>query len=133
MDLARMIVDAAQESQQQDAIKLLLAVHHRYEYEIAAIPCSSAVVLVYRTLRMRAETYESLVAILEFLAREIADDVSNNLRRDIQYHVHPPDREQGIAVDVVKKDTTVFQNYFRNGHLGSVLQRYMLPMWYARY
>ncbi len=133
MDLARMIVDAAQESQQKDSITLRLSVHHRYEYEIAAVPCSSAVVLVYRTLRMRADTYESLVAILEFLAREIADDVSNNLRRDIRYQAHPPDREQGIAVDVVKKDTIVFQNYFRNGQVGAVMQRYMLPTWYARY
>lgn len=133
MDLARMIVDVANESQQRDGIVMRLFVNHRYEYEITCVPCNDAVNVVFRTLCLRATTVDTLKAILDFLTHEIADDVANNLRRDIRFHAHPPDREQGISVDVMKNDTIVFQNYFRNGNVGAVVQRYLLPMWHARY
>lgn len=108
---------------------LNISFSQRYDYAITARPYKQAVGFVYNdALELRATCYDSLHAILDFLIREIADDVSNHILRDTNKLFLPE-----ITATVSRNDTVLMETCFRNGNLDHIVKHYMLPMWYTRY
>ena len=130
MDLARFIVDAADEKFKSDIINVEINMHCKYKYDLQITSNSEHVFVEYNTMKYKIlkthhSTYEE---IIKFLIDEIENINSQIVNLDAEYGYYEPYNDENYNINYViikKKDKKIYCKKFEEKDITQTVWNYV--------